>query len=204
MDLINLLKYKDVSLEYKMLLRAKKENIEKEQLAAIVIQKCVRGYFVRKTYILYKNILKDLKDKIDILSCKYILKKLKQKKVEEQELMFKCYNAIKIQKTFRGYYSRKYVHDFYKRKKEIIELDNYVKMQQSEFSKEIEKRKKQQMLYDQELREQKIYNVAKNLHHVVSTKAQKGVYNPKIENIIKKQQEKHKIKKKKVIMPVSK
>lgn len=33
----------------------------------------------------------------------------------------------------------------------------------------------------------KIHNVAKNLHHLISTKAQKGVYNYKIENIIKNQ-----------------
>ncbi|EWC76010.1 hypothetical protein C923_03294 [Plasmodium falciparum UGT5.1] len=48
--------------------------------------------------------------------------------------------------------------------------------------------------YDNTMRDKKIHQVAKNLHHLVSTKTQKGVYNLKIENIIKEQQKKLKRK----------
>ncbi|WBY57531.1 hypothetical protein Py17XNL_000900401 [Plasmodium yoelii yoelii] len=52
---------------------------------------------------------------------------------------------------------------------------------------EIEEKRIKQLMYDNKIKDIKIHNVAKNLHHLISTKAQKGVYNYKIENIIKNQ-----------------
>ncbi|GAW80879.1 hypothetical protein, conserved [Plasmodium gonderi] len=191
MDFVQLAQYgKRVSHEYKSLLRDKKKNAVKEILAAIKIQKCYRGYVIRMTYLIYKQFLKHAKERIEILSCKYLFKKLKQQRLDEQMLLFMSDNATKIQKIFRGYYSRKYIHDFFRRKREIIEIDKNVKEQKDIMLLGLEEKRKKQLLYDNKMKDMKIYNAAKNLHHLVSTRAQKGVYNYKIENIIKEQQEK--------------
>ncbi|SBS90498.1 conserved Plasmodium protein, unknown function [Plasmodium ovale curtisi] len=171
MDLAKLSKYGITSREYKKLLREKKENEEKEKASAIVIQKSYRGF----------------RERINILSCIFLLKKLKKQKLQQQSQMYMTDNVIKIQKTFRGFYSRKYVHDFFKRKRQIIEMDKHVREKKSEILLGLEEKRKKQLLYDKKLKDAKIHNAAKNLHHLVSTKAQRGVYNYKIENIIKEQ-----------------
>ncbi|KEG02045.1 conserved Plasmodium protein, unknown function [Plasmodium vinckei vinckei] len=189
MELIKLTEYGNISHEYKAVLRDKKKNLEKERLAAVMIQKHFRGFLVRKTNIIYRHLLNNIRNNFEILRCKYLLKKLKREKLEAQRDMYLSDNATKIQKMFRGFYSRKYIHNFFKWKQDIIEIDNYVKDQQNKMLHEIEEKRIKQMVYDKKLQDIKIHNVAKNLHHLVSTKAQKGVYNYKIENIIKDQQE---------------
>ncbi|CDU18160.1 hypothetical protein YYC_04684 [Plasmodium yoelii 17X] len=190
MDLIKLMDYRNISHDYKALLREKKKNSEKERLAALVIQKCFRGFLVRKTNIIYRHLLNNIRNNIEILRCKYLLKKLKREKLDDQRNMYLSDNATKIQKIFRGFYSRKYIHNYYKWKENIIEIDRYVKDQKNKMLYEIEEKRIKQLMYDNKIKDIKIHNVAKNLHHLISTKAQKGVYNYKIENIIKNQQEK--------------
>ncbi|SBS85235.1 calmodulin binding protein [Plasmodium malariae] len=112
---------------------------------------------------------------------------MKHQKLEQQKIIFLSDNAIKIQKTFRGFYSRKYIHDFFKRKRQIIEMDNYVKEQREYMLLGLAEKENKQLLHNKKLKDKKIHDVAKNLHHLVSTKAQRGVYNYKIENIIKEQ-----------------
>ncbi|KJP86405.1 hypothetical protein AK88_03958 [Plasmodium fragile] len=179
-----------LSKEYKSLIRDKEKNAGRERLAAITIQKCYRGYLTRRTYLVYKHFLKRAKDGINILACKFLLRKLKQHRLEQQAALYMSDNATKIQKVFRGYYSRKYIHDFFMRKREIIELDAHVKAQKGIMLQGIEEKRKKQLLHDNNVKDMKIHNAAKNLHHLVSTKAQRGVYNYRIENIIREQQEK--------------
>ncbi|SPJ10859.1 conserved Plasmodium protein, unknown function [Plasmodium sp. DRC-Itaito] len=194
MNLINLYNYNNITVEYKTLVKEKKQNKEKEIQAAILIQKCFRGFVVRKKYLIFKYYIKYMQNQIQMLSCKFLLKKMKKAKSEEQAILYLSDNATKIQKIFRGYYSRKYIHDYFKRKMQILEMDNYVKEQRNNMMLGLEERKKKQLQYDNTMRDKKIHQVAKNLHHLVSTKTQKGVYNLKIENIIKEQQKKIKRK----------
>ncbi|CXI45612.1 conserved Plasmodium protein, unknown function [Plasmodium berghei] len=189
MDLIKLMDYGNISHDYKVLLREKKKNSEKERLAALVIQKHFRGFLVRKTNIIYRHLLNNIRNNLEILRCKYLLKKLKREKLGDQRNMYLSDNATKIQKIFRGFYSRKYIHNYFKWKENIIEIDKYVKGQKNKMLYEIEEKRIKQSVYDKKMKDIKIHNVAKNLHHLISTKAQKGVYNYKIENIIKNQQE---------------
>ncbi|ANQ08204.1 Calmodulin binding protein [Plasmodium coatneyi] len=191
MDFVKLAKQGSaLSREYKSLIREKEENAMRERLAAVTIQKCYRGYLTRRTYLVYKHFLKRTKNAIDILACKFLLRKLKQQRLEQQAVLYLSDNATKIQKVFRGYYSRKYIHDFFRRKREILEMDAHVKAQKGIMLQGIEEKRKKQLIHDNKVKDTKIHNAAKNLHHLVSTKAQRGVYNYRIENIIREQQEK--------------
>lgn len=187
MEFLQIQRCSNIDLAYKILLRDAKKNEETEKSAAITIQRYFRGYRERKFYLIYKYFLKNIKRQLQLLSSKYLLKKLKEQRVEELTFSYLSDHATKIQKVYRGYYSRKYVHDFYRRKQEILEIDKLTKEKYKNMMVEVESRRQKHLLYEQRIKEEKIEKVAKNLHHLVSTKAQKGVYNPKIENIIKDQ-----------------
>lgn len=50
------------------------------------------------------------------------LRRKSMKEWESKNRLFYDYNATLIQKTFRGYYERKYTHDFYSRQKYLQEI----------------------------------------------------------------------------------
>ncbi|XP_010189134.1 PREDICTED: spermatogenesis-associated protein 17, partial [Mesitornis unicolor] len=85
--------------------------------------------------------------------------------------------AVRIQKRWRGYYVRKYIHNYYALKKylraisvknEIVrsELQDYAEMKENE-----EKRK------DLEMKEKKKKYQARKMHYLLSTKQIAGIYN---------------------------
>lgn len=95
-----------------------------------------------------------------------------------RQLYYINYLCIQLQKCFRGFYSRKYKRDHSKRKaycrelqekgKEILE-----KMQQYAFEQNEREAEEAQQQKENEFR-----NLAQNLHHLLSTKHVRGVYNP--------------------------
>mmetsp|Transcript_8275 Transcript_8275/g.1090 ORF Transcript_8275/g.1090 Transcript_8275/m.1090 type:complete len:85 (-) Transcript_8275:185-439(-) len=66
------------------------------QWAIKIIKKVFKGYHIRKKFWGLIN-----------------------QQLSHNRFMFYSYAAISIQRMYRGYYSRKYVHDFYARKKYI-------------------------------------------------------------------------------------
>ena len=80
--------------------------------------------------------------------------------------------------SYRGFYSRKYEHDFYARKKYL----KHVETKNEEVRKNLEEYNKKSVQDDQKRQEQsartEFAELAGNLHHLTSTKAVPGVYNP--------------------------
>jgi len=85
--------------------------------------------------------------------------------------------ATIIQKYFRGFYDRKYKHDFYARKQYLA---NVVK-KNSEVMRELNENQKIAEIEDAKRREDvarlEMTKVAGNVHHLVSTAAIPGIYN---------------------------
>eukprot|EP00356_Strombidium_inclinatum_P011550 CAMPEP_0170481816 /NCGR_PEP_ID=MMETSP0208-20121228/2115_1 /TAXON_ID=197538 /ORGANISM="Strombidium inclinatum, Strain S3" /LENGTH=134 /DNA_ID=CAMNT_0010754587 /DNA_START=165 /DNA_END=570 /DNA_ORIENTATION=+ len=83
-----------------------------------------------------------------------------------------------IQKYFRGYFSRRYEHDFYARKNYLSD----VQTKNEEIRKELEEWAKKTALEEAKLQEQtartEFHELASNLHHLASTRIIPGVYNP--------------------------
>ena len=82
-----------------------------------------------------------------------------------------------IQKIFRGYYVRKYKHDFYARKRyltNVAQKNHEVRQKLDDFRKtsEIEEQKRKE-----EIARMELTKVASNVHHLCSTKAVPGVFN---------------------------
>ena len=108
--------------------------------------------------------------------CKF----MQQKQNENEYKQSKFFNeqAKIIQKYYRGYYSRKYEHDFYARKSYI----QHVQTKNDEVRKQLESYARKTALEEAKLQEQtartEFHELASNLHHLASTKAIPGVYNP--------------------------
>jgi hypothetical protein len=87
------------------------------------------------------------------------------------------YCASQLQKLFRGYYSRRYRHDFFARKRYIrTVLHNSETLRQTLRSHEaalIEDARRR----EEEARAAEFKRVSQGLHHLLSTSTQPGVYN---------------------------
>ena len=124
-----------------------------QQWAVSVIKRVFRGYKTRKNFW-----------------------KLTSSALSYQRKEFFSSAAVSIQKIYRGYYSRKYLHDFYARKK-------YLKYIEGKNQRRLEKmsRYQQQLIIDEQKRQEdyarmEFYKLSTNLHHLTSTRAVPGVY----------------------------
>lgn len=93
-------------------------------------------------------------------------------------------SAVSIQRFFRGFYCRKYVHNFFARKtylKKIAEDSEKVKDELALF--EYKWRTADQLRKECEDRE-KFKKLTSNLHHLISTATRPGVFNPPYANAL--------------------
>lgn len=100
-------------------------------------------------------------------------KTAEEKRRMEIELYFHT-KATTIQRVFRGWYFRKYKHDFKLRRQylDIVEQRNKEVMNMLKKYQEKQRDKSE----EEELELQKFKKVASNLHHLISTKSIPGIY----------------------------
>ena len=95
----------------------------------------------------------------------------------EESSVFHYYATV-IQRVFNGYYSRKYIHDFFARKAYI----ESIKQKSQELRDQLSGHMEQQVELEQERAEaaarDEFKKVTQNLHHLLSTASTPGVYNP--------------------------
>ena len=159
-------------------------NGPKEGEAAIHIQRCFRGS-IDRGYIAFKS-----GKATEIQRCfrghcdRQEFHERKMKKRDKRTYALFKYFAMQLQRVFRGYYSRKYKSNHSDRKRFIGDLEETG-------------RKVREMMYtysmDQAIREEREAKekedrdfefYASNLHHLMSTRAIPGVFNPPKEYMI--------------------
>ena len=88
------------------------------------------------------------------------------------------YFAVQVQKSFRGYHSRKYKKDHGKRKRylqSVVAKGEEIRGSMQRYSEEQQQYQEQK---EQDDFNKDIIDLTNNLHHLVSTKSQRGIYNP--------------------------
>lgn len=147
-----------------------------ENWAACTIARVWKGYFARK-YIAYINeqactIQRIYRGYVGRIVCE----RKRQDKIHaiEREYYDSC--AVKIQKLFKGYLSRRDKEDFYKRKKWIA----HVREKGQELRRQMDEHVDQQIAYNQEKSDYastlEFEKLTSNLHHLVGTKCTPGVF----------------------------
>ena len=130
-----------------------RKNYLHQQWAVSVIKRVFRGYRTRKNFW-----------------------KLTSNALAYQRREFFSSGAVSIQRIYRGFYSRKYLHDFYARKKYLKYIDG-----ENQLRLETMNQYRQKLIADEQKRQEdyarmEFYKLSTNLHHLTSTKAVPGVY----------------------------
>nr|XP_015199595.1 PREDICTED: spermatogenesis-associated protein 17 isoform X1 [Lepisosteus oculatus] len=157
--------------------RIAEENRGKENSAAVQIQSWFRGCRVR-AYLRHLNRKATIIQKI---WRGYTARMLYRQMIKTAYFIMKMnfYNemAVKIQKRWRGYYIRKYVHNYYARKKYfkgLTEMNETVRKELAEFA-EIKRMERERMALEKE--EKKKCYEAQRMHYLLSTHQCPGVFN---------------------------
>lgn len=80
--------------------------------------------------------------------------------------------------SYRGYYSRKYEHDFYARKQYLAHVANKNEDVRKLLNSHHKELQRQEEIRQEECARTEFGELAQNLHHLSSTKTIPGVYNP--------------------------
>ncbi|KAI8893699.1 hypothetical protein BC833DRAFT_607514 [Globomyces pollinis-pini] len=162
--------------EYYNLIHEAEINREREHNAAILIQKIWRGKRIRMalkclifTTITIQRYFRGFLGRQKFRNS--LIEKLRQ-----ERMSFFDYNACLIQKFWRGYYSRKVIFDFYRRREYIASIilkmqhvRAYLKVKQQEMTAT------KKSIQQKEISE-KLDQLASTRHHLVGTLAIPGVY----------------------------
>ncbi|KAJ1407590.1 hypothetical protein B484DRAFT_403764 [Ochromonadaceae sp. CCMP2298] len=99
-------------------------------------------------------------------------------KQERRQLSLFNYLCIQIQRCFRGYYSRKHKHDQARRReyvRMIVQQGEVVRRSMAQYAQDLAEREEGVRIAE---KEQHFRDLAKDLHHLVSTRRIPGVYQP--------------------------
>lgn len=156
--------------------RDAEEHRTHETAAAIKIQRLWRGYIARK----YLAFLHEQATTIKRVWRGYRGRLLARAMREyEKEVMYQDYYntmATKIQKTFRGFLSRKHIHDFRRRKKYIQTVTSKGEQLNRTLSLEAEQRAKVVEIEKQNRQAKQFEALTERVHYLLSTSAIPGVY----------------------------
>lgn len=154
------------------------KNLKRDHNCAIKIQTYFRKYIKQKKYNIFLE--KAYKVLFFLRGC-YVRLKIKESKLKAQESKnIKYFDAMAliIQRTYRGYYSRKYIHSFFGRRKILKNIEKKNK----EVIDNMLKNKKELTEYyatvEKQLTEKKCEDTASKVHHLISTTHIPGIYNP--------------------------
>lgn len=121
-----------------------------------------------------RKIQRLLRGKLGRMSCSA----LRHQKVHETNTLFFEKSAQTVQRFWRGYWSRKYLHDFYARKaylQRVSEVGNRTVQHLKETNGRNMQAKAEE---DVRVARTEFGKICRDVHHLVSTRAMPGVYNP--------------------------
>ncbi|CAK0899027.1 unnamed protein product [Prorocentrum cordatum] len=101
-----------------------------------------------------------------------------------QNLRFHEHCATVFQKVYRGWWSRRNLHDFYGRKDYLAKVEKRGEYTVEYLAKERQQRATEAKLHEEEQMRQEFDSLAGELHHLVSTKTIAGVYNPPYSDVL--------------------
>lgn len=164
--------------ELDILLVEADEVSEHENLSANRIQRLFRGWTAR-VGIYHKNLAALVIQRVfrGHSSRQYCRRKIRDKMEMRKYAAFQ-YFALQLQKSFRGYYSRKYRQDHASRKaylNKVEQTGQEVRQRMVQYAKE---QAEMEESNSRQQREKEFKELTENLHHLVSTKQIRGVYNP--------------------------
>ncbi|XP_076155975.1 spermatogenesis-associated protein 17 [Alosa pseudoharengus] len=166
-----------VRVEFFIRQRIAEENRKRENAAAVKIQSWIRGCRVR-AYVRYLSRNAVIIQKIwRGFAARAVFRQMQEAAYLARRMKFYTLMAVRIQKRWRGYYVRKYIHNYYERKKYLEALSKKnedIRKELVEFEA-YQRKDRERLALERE--EQEKYRQAQRLHFLLSTKQCPGVFN---------------------------
>eukprot|EP01066_Platyproteum_vivax_P000181 Platyproteum_vivax@DN10204_c0_g1_i1.p1 len=167
----------EILKEYFCRLREKEKFKPAERKAATKIQTSYRCYAARQFFASVKRAVVLIQSQIRAFHARWRVGKMMQQRRRMFEDAFFCNSVLKIQSLFRGFYSRRYVYDYYAQKKYFHRLHSKgLKLKKRMEAKVYVKKSALQLISEQKER-QEFDKMTSNSHHLMSTCTQPGVFN---------------------------
>ncbi|GMH90537.1 hypothetical protein TrST_g9004 [Triparma strigata] len=163
--------------KYDELIADAEKNAPLERESAISIQRVRRGSVVRALLTIKHKAGTDIERVFRGSQARAFTSNTRSAKERMENLAVFHYHAMILQRTFRGFYSRRYYHDYSARKayiQSVVEKGDALRetLTRNLQNQQIEE---QERLMREE--EEEFKKVTSNLHHLLSTKTQPGIYN---------------------------
>lgn len=166
-----------VTDELVLLLQDAEDAAALEYESAMRIQRLFRGQYIRAWVEEMRVASVEIERVYRGHAAREVAKTERQDIGLHEEMAVIHYHSVVIQRAFRGYYSRRYYHDYSARKKYI----DSVKSKNEERRATLSAHREALMVADEEnaaaAAKAEFEAVTQNLHHLVSTSAQPGIYN---------------------------
>lgn len=148
-----------------------------EGRSAVDIQRVFRGSVVRGTVAFRAAAAGSLQRVFRGHCCRQAARARRRREEQERELAIFHYHAVAIQRSFRGFYSRRHYHDCAARKRylEAVRTEGDALRERLQRQLEAQLEDESERLREQEARE--FREASERLHHLVSTAATAGVFN---------------------------
>ncbi|CAE7908534.1 Spata17, partial [Symbiodinium sp. KB8] len=134
-----------------------RSKLQRHIRAAVHIQRIRRGYLARRA----------------------VEEGLEAKRKAAEAAVLEYYVRL-VQAAFRGFYSRKYTHDFYARKAYIATVQQRGEALRAEMEEHHRQLQQAEMEREERQMRQEFDSVTQGLHHLLSTKSVPGVFNPPV------------------------
>lgn len=188
-------KLEDIPKEFLEQIQSADVSRQRELNSAVKIQSWFRALLCRLAYQRVVRALMHIQRYGRTLLAKKRILVVRAAWTKKQNLRFFHHCASVIQKFWRGFWSRKKLHDFYKRKRYLNEVvvrgDRTVKVLREQFKAKVE-----EVQIEQERATHEAFaELTSQLHHLVSTRHIDGVFNtvyaPKVASVFDKPLEQH-------------
>ena len=149
-----------------------------EHTASVTLQRSFRGFRVRQHLSEFDYYAREIQRVYrGHLGRKRVRRALDAREITAV-LAVHHYAATRIQSVFKGSYSRKYIHDFYARKKYVEEVVARGEMLRGELEAKFARELRAELERREAAARESFQKATQGLHHLVSTKQRAGVYNP--------------------------
>ena len=155
-----------VVVDYYDKMNLAEDNREREKKAAIGIQTTFRMYLILTWFKTTKRAVRNIERIWKGFKIRRMFLKLAREEKRRMQMVFFDSMASIIQKIFRGYYVRKYKHDFYARKtylNKVAQKNEEVRNKLEEFKRSSEEEEEKRR---EEIARLELTKVASNVHHL--------------------------------------
>mmetsp|Transcript_49335 Transcript_49335/g.152115 ORF Transcript_49335/g.152115 Transcript_49335/m.152115 type:complete len:263 (-) Transcript_49335:575-1363(-) len=168
----------DVIREYFRMAQTASDEKPDEVAAVIKIQSFFRAWQVRKFWYSIVGGARRIQRVIRGWLGRQRAKNLRSERTRQLNMVFFHHCAAVIQKFFRGWWSRRNLHDYYGRKQYLETIGKRGNWTTEYLQREHQEKLEEAKNNEERSMQQEFHTLAGELHHLVSTKTIPGVYNP--------------------------